>query len=174
MQLEIERKFLVLNDDWRQVAQPGRYLRDGLIGPYGSSKVRVRHEGERASLTVKGPRSGLGRLEFEYEIPIDHADELLRSVCGPQIAKIRYDIPHNGFQWVVDVYEGSLAGVVLAEIELAEEEQLFSKPAWAGQEVSGDARFKKAIMLQLREKLGHPLTSELLLSLPRIESAVHS
>src|SRR4051812_10488219 len=119
MQFEVERKFLVAHDGWRSAATGSRHLRDGLIGPYHSSKVRVRQDGERAWLTVKGPRAGLGRLEFEYEIPMDHANEMLRSVCeGMQIEKVRYDVPHAGLVWEVDVYQGSLTGVILAEVEL--------------------------------------------------------
>jgi adenylate cyclase len=168
MIFEIERKFLVAHDGWRKAATGGRLLRDGLVGPYHTSKVRVRVAGERAWLTVKGPRDGLGRLEFEYEIPKDHADEMLRSVCaGVQVEKLRYDVIHAGVTWEVDVYQGSLSGVILAEVELQHEDQPFSKPDWAGLEVSGDPRFKKAAMLRLRQETGRPLTIERILATAR-------
>ncbi|TDR90159.1 CYTH domain-containing protein [Enterovirga rhinocerotis] len=165
MLFEIERKFLVAHDGWRAAAVGGRLLRDGLVGPYHTSKVRVRLDGERAWLTVKGPRKGLGRLEFEYEIPSDDADEMLRSVCqGEQVEKIRHNVFHDGLKWEVDVYQGSLSGIVLAEVELQREDQPFSKPDWVGQEVSGDPRFKKAAMLKLRRQVGRPLTISGILS----------
>lgn len=165
MQFEIERKFLVVHDGWRAAAVRRRFLRDALIGPYGSTKVRVRQDEERAWLTVKGPRRGLGRLEFEYEIPVDHADEMFSSICtGMQIEKARYEVPHAGMNWEVDIYEGALAGVALAEIELEREDQTFAKPDWAGQEVTGDPRFKKAAMLDILAETGQPLTNAILLA----------
>ena len=167
MSFEVERKFLVAHDGWRSAATGSRCLRDGLIGPYQSSKVRVRRDGERAWLTIKGPRDGLGRLEFEYEIPLSDADELLRSVSeGPQTEKIRYCVPHGGLIWEVDVYQGNLAGVVLAEVELEREDQPFAKPDWVGLEVSGDPRFKKISLLRLRAEAGRPLTTAEILTIP--------
>lgn len=171
MQFEIERKFLVAHDGWRSIATRNCHLRDGLIGPYHTSKVRVRQDGERAWLTVKGPRDGLKRLEFDYEIPMHHADEMLRSVCGGmQIEKVRYDVPHAGSVWEVDVYRGELAGVILAEVELEHEDQPFSKPDWVGLEVSGDPRFKKAFLVRLRAEMGRPLSMTELLAMPKIGS----
>src|SRR4051812_10818015 len=160
MPYEVERKFLVTHDGWRSAATGSRHLRDGLVGPYHSSKVRVRRDEERAWLTVKRPRGGLGRLEFEYEIPLGDADEMLRSVCeGPQVEKIRYYVPFAGLTWEVDVYQGDLAGIVLAEVELEREDQPFSKPDWAGLEITGDPRFRKTALLRLRAEAGRPLTT---------------
>jgi adenylate cyclase len=159
MRLEIERKFLVADDGWQAEATGGRLLRDGLVGPYHTSKVRVRQDGARSWLTVKGPRTGLGRMEFEYEVPNDHARAMLGTVCaGTIIEKVRYEVPHDGLTWEVDVYQGDLLGVTLAEVELEDEEQPFARPAWIGAEVSGDPRFKKAAMLELRQTLGRPMT----------------
>ena len=167
MQFEIERKFLVVHDGWRSAATGSRHLRDGLIGPYQSSKVRVRRDSDRAWLTVKGPRIGLGRAEFEYEIPPGDADEMLRSVCeGPQIEKIRYCVPFAGLIWEVDVYQGDLTGVVLAEVELEREDQPILKPDWIGLEVSRDPRFKKVALLTLRAEAGRPLTTAEILTIP--------
>lgn len=159
MRLEIERKFLVASDEWRAAVTRSRHLRDGLIGPHDASKVRVRREDDRAWLTVKGPRAGLGRLEFEYEIPLDHADEMLRNVCdGMQIEKTRHEVPHGDLIWEIDVYGGLLAGVVLAEVELESEDQPLLPPDWIGAEVTGDPRFKKEAMLRLARQAGRPLT----------------
>ena len=95
------------------------------------------------------------------------ADELLRSVCeGPQIEKIHYCVPFAGLTWEVDVYEGDRAGVVLAEVELEREDQPFSKPDWAGLEVSGDPRFKKTALLRLRARAGRPSTAAEILATP--------
>jgi CYTH domain-containing protein len=172
MHFEIERKFLVVHDGWRAMATGNRRLCDGLVGPHGSSKVRVRMDGERAWLTIKGPRAGLTRAEFEYEIPLGDADALLRHVCEEApIEKIRHRIPFAGLTWEVDVYQGDLAGVVLAEIELEREDQPFPKPDWVGVEVSGDPRFAKRAMLRLRTQIGRGLTTAEILAVP--VSAAH-
>lgn len=110
---------------------------------------------------------GLAVLEFEYEIPMDHADEMLRSVCvGMQIDKIRFEVPYAGLVCQVDVYQGDLAGVIFAEVELKHEDQPFSKPDWLGFEVLGDPRFKKAALLRLCAEMGRPLTMTGLLAIP--------
>lgn len=166
MRFEIERKFLVAHDGWRSDAAAIHRLRDGLIGQFSDSKVRVRLDAERAWLTVKGARVGLGRPEFEYEIPQADAEAMVGAVCqGCLIEKTRYCVPHAGLTWVVDVYEGDLTGIVLAEVELEHEDQVFTLPDWAGLEVSGDVRFRQTTLLRLRAELGHPLTPALILGL---------
>ncbi|SDB21405.1 CYTH domain-containing protein [Belnapia rosea] len=112
MAYEIERKFLVANDGWRAAASGSSRLRDGLIARFGSGKVRVRLDGDRGLLTVKGPRVGLRRAEYEYEIPAVEAEEMLRTLAdGPIVEKTRFRVPHGSLTWEVDVHEGILAGL---------------------------------------------------------------
>lgn len=151
MRFEIERKFLVAHDGWRQAATGVRRLKDGLIGQAERGKARVRLEQDRAWLTVKGVRTGgIARPEFEYEIPKADAEDMLRHVCtGCLIEKERYSVPHGGLVWEVDVFGGALSGIVLAEIELEDEAQLFERPDWLGEEVTGDPRFRLSRLLHL-------------------------
>jgi len=149
MNLEIERRFLVRSEEWRNAVIDRRRLRDGLIVASVDSKVRVRIADCEATLTVKGPRTGCTRVEYEYPIPLVDAEELLNACCGGRVVeKNRYRVLHDGDLWDIDVYVGGLAGIQLAEIELAAEEQPFSRPSWLGVEVTGDPRFSKQVMMQ--------------------------
>ena len=150
MALEIERKFLVVNDRWREHVTAKLDLKDGLISRDFHKKVRVRSYGDRATLTVKSRAAGMRRDEFEYEIPLDDAAALLK-LCGEMvITKTRHIVPWLGHNWEVDVYHGVLEGVVIAEIELTSETAVFERPSWVGAEVTGDARFKKINLLNER------------------------
>jgi len=159
MPVEIERKFLVANDGWRSAISDSEKLRDGLVGEFEGYKVRVRLGENRASIAVKGPRFGSRRTEFEYEIPKADAVAMLNTVCGERcVEKTRHSVPHAGFIWAVDVYEGQLAGIVLAEIELSDEKQAFEKPDWLGTEITNDPRFHKRALFRLCTDAGRPLT----------------
>ncbi len=148
MHLEIERKFLVVGTAWRERAIRISTLRDGLISQGSNGKVRVRLDGEKAWLTVKGARSGICRTEFEYEIPIPDAERMLGEVCtGQIIEKRRHIVPHEGRTWEIDVFQGPLAGLVWAEVELDHPDQAFAVPDWAGREVTGNPRFRHAHLL---------------------------
>lgn len=150
MHLEIERKFLVTGTGWREGATSRRALRDGLVSQGANGKVRVRLDGERAWLTVKGARSGISRTEFEYEIPVADAEHMFANVCsGSMIEKTRFLVPHAGHEWEVDVFQGPLSGLVWAEVELESETQAITLPPWAGREVTGDPRFRHANLLML-------------------------
>jgi adenylate cyclase len=150
MRFEIERKFLVVHDGWRAAATHRMELRDGLIGQYARSKVRVRLDGGRAWITVKGARQGLGRPEFEYEIPAADAEHMLTGLCiGRTLEKTRSVVPFAGLSWTVDEFRGPLAGIVLAEVELEDENQDFTRPDWVGPEVTGDLRFRQSTLLHL-------------------------
>ena len=143
MATEIERKFLVAGDGWRQAALgPGLalrqgYLNDGRAGPV----VRVRMAGAQGFLTIKGPGL-LSRAEFEYPIPAADAEAMLGLCVGPVIAKTRTRVAHGGLVWEVDAFAGHLAGLVLAEVELTSADQAFERPDWAGAEVTGDPRYQ--------------------------------
>jgi CYTH domain-containing protein len=149
MAYEIERRFLVANEGWKSAATGSRHLRDGFIVRFGGGKVRVRIEQDKGWLTVKGPQAGIRRVEYEYEIPGADAEEMLRTICdGPFIEKTRFLVPHAGLTWEVDVHEGALAGLVLAEVELDHEGQHLVLPAWVGREVTGDPAYRKAALLE--------------------------
>ncbi|MFE1602158.1 CYTH domain-containing protein [Methylobacterium sp. ID0610] len=165
MRFEVERKFLVRHDGWRPAATIRRHLRDGLIMQSNGAKVRVRIDDARAWLAVKGPRQGLGRQEFEYEIPRSDADAMMAGICcaGGLIEKIRYGVPHAGRLWEIDVFQGDLAGLILAEVELEHEAAALALPDWVGPEVSGDPRFRQSALLRLRAETGRPLTLEAIL-----------
>lgn len=143
MKYEIERKFLVTRDGWRKNAEPGLPCEQGYIATGDSGvTVRVRQLGEQAFLTLKGPITGISRSELEYEIPCDEAEFMLKNYCGDHvISKIRYLVDWNGSHWEVDEFFGKNNGLILAEIELESEDQLFEKPEWVGQEVSQDPRY---------------------------------
>jgi CYTH domain-containing protein len=149
MGVEIERKFLVVSDEWRLDVVKVEHLRDGLIARFGGGKVRVRQADGWASLALKGPRQNLARSEFEYEIPMDDAEVILRTLCdGRIIEKTRHCVHHAGHVWSVDVHHGILAGVILAEIELRAADERFALPQWVGREVTEDPAFRKGELLQ--------------------------
>lgn len=140
MGLEIERKFLVCSDLWRD-GPPGVSYRQGYLARDMERTVRVRVAGTMAFLTVKGARSGLSRAEFEYPIPMVDAEAMLRMCLPPLIEKVRYRRSHAGFVWEIDEFFGENAGLLVAEIELPAEDTAFEKPVWAGREVSDDPRY---------------------------------
>ena len=144
MAREIEKKFLITNEDWRGLAE-GRHYCQGYLSMQKGRTVRVRTIGEKGFLTVKGRTVGETRLEFEYEIPIKDARELLRELCHkPLIEKTRYKIPFDGFIWEVDEFTGENEGLIFAEIELKYEGEIFSQPHWIGKEVTDDPRYYNA------------------------------
>ena len=144
---EIERKFLVQGDSWRTGG--GKPVRQGFLHNEVESTVRVRISGKRAFLTIKGSATGITRLEFEYEIPLQDANEMLDKLCQkPLIEKIRYEVFEGGFKWEIDEFLGENAGLVVAEIELEDENQEFTKPDWLGREVSDDARYLNANLIK--------------------------
>jgi CYTH domain-containing protein len=163
--LEIERKFLVVNDGWKNSATRRVRIRDGLIASNNMNKVRVRVAGNAATIALKSQRRGLPvRNEFEYPIPLSDAEEMLRMTCnGLLLEKIRYFIFHASDIWHVDVYEGLLDGFVLAEIELTSVDQTFMLPDWIGAEVTSDPRYSKANMVadRLARTTLEPVTGRL-------------
>lgn len=147
MAQEIERKFLVKDNSWRTV--PGTRIRQGYLRNQIEGTVRVRTRGERAYLTIKGNTTGITRLEFEYEIPVEEADQILDVLCiKPLIEKIRYEVMVGGFKWEIDEFLGENAGLIVAEIELEAEGQEFPKPDWLGREVSDDFRYQNASLVK--------------------------
>ena len=145
MGIEIERKFLVMNDAWTTASGAGVSCRQGYLTYDPEKTVRVRIMGGKAFLTIKGASNGIVRAEFEYEIPVPDAEVLLTH-CDNLVEKTRYFITHSGMRWELDVFEGANEGLILAELELESEQQPFDLPPWAGQEVSGDARYYNACL----------------------------
>jgi adenylate cyclase len=147
MAKEIERKFLVTGDSWRQ-AKGVRY-RQGYLNTAQERSVRVRINDDKAYLTIKGTTVGATRLEFEYEIPGQDAQEILDELCErPLIEKNRHKIEHGGLTWEVDEFFGENEGLIIAEIELDSEDQAFEKPDWLGREVTGDPRYFNANLVE--------------------------
>ena len=152
MGVEIERKFLVVDERWRALGV-GVSLRQGYLSSHPERVVRVRIEGDLAMLTIKGRSVSASRGEWEYPIPLADAEQFLASLCEqPLIEKKRYRIQHEGMLWEVDEFFGANAGLVVAEIELEAEDQPFSRPDWLGAEVTDDARYFNANLI------GHPFT----------------
>lgn len=147
MAIEIERKFLVLNEDWRAAADGGTVYRQGYLSRVTGtdavrSSVRVRSDGERAFLNIKSATLGIRRQEYEYPIPAADAAALLADLCvGAVVEKTRYRVRAGRHVWEIDVFAGANAGLVVAEIELSREDEVFERPDWLGAEVSDDPRY---------------------------------
>ncbi len=141
---EIERKFLVNNDTWRNKAKSTEFWQ-GYIHSDANCLVRIRVEGEQAYLTIKGPKNGIARPEFEYAIPKIEAEDLLQNLAKkPLIHKIRHTLHVGEHLWEIDEFCGDNSGLILAEIELNKEHEYFEKPEWLGEEITFDARYRHA------------------------------
>jgi adenylate cyclase len=142
MAIEIERKFLVRNGSWRARADAGTRFRQGYFTTPRRASIRVRIEGEHANINIKSAELGVRRLEFEYPVPLEEAEQMLEQLCEqPQVEKTRYHVQHAGQTWEIDVFEGDNTGLVVAEIELESEDAEFARPDWLGEEVSDDPRY---------------------------------
>lgn len=149
MAKEIERKFLVAGDGWREHARPGTALRQAIVFSEGDRSIRIRTLGDsEARITIKIGINGMARHEFEYDVPVEDAGELLGLANGGRIEKTRYEVRHQGFLWEIDVYEGALAGLVVAEVELESEEDDPALPSWIGREVTADKRFSNQALAE--------------------------
>jgi adenylate cyclase len=144
MGTETERKFLVTNDAWRAASVDNRRLRQGYVAIDGPNTVRIRTDGERAWLTLKGPQRGITRPEFEYEIPPADAESLICLCRGRIVEKVRYRVPFGRHVWEIDEFFGANAGLVVAEVELSRPDEPLERPEWLGDEVSEDSRYLNA------------------------------
>jgi adenylate cyclase len=140
MAKEIERKFLVDRKKWGKTGNPVK-MQQAYIVIENNIVVRVRIAGKKAFLTIKGNLQGISRDEFEYEIPVSDAVQLFDMRIGSLISKTRYYEQINGKTWETDVFEGDNSGLIVAEIELEEENEVFEKPLWISKEVSTDQRY---------------------------------
>jgi adenylate cyclase len=150
MPVEIERKFLVASEAWRTAAGAGVPIAQGYLSVSGPFAVRVRRMGDAGFLTMKSNDAGLQRLEFEYPIPAADAETMLSQLGadGLRLEKTRYLLQHDGHEWSVDVFGGALTGLVLAEIELSDPDEIFAKPDWLGAEVTHDLRYRNAVLAE--------------------------
>lgn len=144
MGIEIERKFLLRNDSWKQKIVKSVHLCQGYLNTGSDSKcsVRVRVDGDEARLNIKSATLGTTRTEFDFGIPAADGTALLLELCArPFVEKTRHYVEHAGHWWEIDVFEGDNAGLEVAEIELKSETEPFERPDWIGEEVSHDPRY---------------------------------
>lgn len=139
---EIERKFLVNLNNWLEFDKPaGQLYRQGYLLMDSNKTIRVRQTPDKGFLTIKGISMGATRAEYEYEIPIDEAIELLDNFSVSELSKIRYTIMYENKVWEVDEFLGDNEGLVVAEIELSSEDEIFNHPEWIGKEVTEQEKY---------------------------------
>jgi CYTH domain-containing protein len=144
MGIEIERKFLLKNDDWRKLGD-GILYRQGYLSTDSERTVRVRTVGKKGFITIKGISQNTRREEFEYEIPFEDVERMLGVLCKrPLIEKTRYKINNENLIWEVDEFWGENEGLIIAEVELKDIHQSISIPDWIGMEVSEDRAYYNA------------------------------
>lgn len=145
MSIEIERRFLLKNDSWRAAASAPQTLKQGYLSVEKERTIRVRIVGGQAWLTIKGYISDVSRSEFEYEIPLAHAEAMM-AMSPFKMEKLRYKVAHGGFTFEIDEYSGDNAPLIVAEIELPAEDTPFARPDWLGGEITSDGRFTNAYL----------------------------
>ncbi len=149
MAQEIERKFLVKSDQWKQYQGQATIYRQGYIYTENGTTVRVRVAGSQGFLTIKGKTSGKTRSEFEYSISVEDAQEMLDSFCDhPLIEKTRTKLKIGNLTWEIDEFTGENEGLILAEVELENEDQEIEIPEWIGEEVTDDPRYYNANLVK--------------------------
>lgn len=150
MATEIERKFLILHDGWRAQADSGIHYRQGyMMNSAAGVSVRVRCGGGQGYINFKSATLGISRREYDYPIPETDAQEMLDLFCVPPlIEKTRYHVRYGAHVWEVDVFAGDNAGLVVAEIELAHEDESYARPDWLGAEVSHDPRYYNSCLVK--------------------------
>lgn len=142
MALEIERKFLVVGDAWRGEVSRSVEMRQGYLSREdGRASVRVRLEGEAARLNIKAAVVGAARAEYEYAIPVEDCRHILETLCVGRVDKTRHYVERDGLTWEIDEFCGDNAGLIVAEVELASEDQVIARPTWLGREVTDDRRY---------------------------------
>lgn len=142
MAQEIEHKFLLANDGWREHVSHSVIYKQGYLSSQATSSIRVRISDKQAWLNIKSATIGTQRSEYEYEIPLSDAHEILNSLClKPVIEKTRHFVTHENHLWEIDEFDGENAGLIVAEIELDTLDEAFEKPDWVGAEVTQDVRY---------------------------------
>ncbi len=142
MAFEIERKFLVRNEGWRGGVSGQIAIRQAYLATDGNASVRVRiRDNSQATLNVKSRPATLRRLELEYPIPVIEAEAMIGLRHGAVIEKVRHLVPHGDLTFEIDVFAGENDGLVIAEIELRDEQQAFALPDWIGAEITGQPEY---------------------------------
>lgn len=144
--LEIERRFLLKDENWRHFASSPQRLQQGYISVEKECTIRVRIINDQAWLTLKGYISDISRSEFEYPIPLNEAQAMMATLCPFKIEKKRYQITYQNHLFEIDEYLGENAPLLLAEIELPSEDSDFARPEWLGEEITFDGRFTNAYL----------------------------
>lgn len=153
MALEIERKFIVVNDKWKDNIVSESVLKQGYLAHQKNATVRVRIAGDSAYLNIKSATTGITRAEFEYRIPLADAEQMLEQIAEqPFIDKTRYQVRCGNHTWDLDLFAGENRGLIMAEVELGSEDEPFELPPWVGEEVSGDPRYYNSNLVK------HPFT----------------
>jgi adenylate cyclase len=148
MATEIERKFLLLNQDWQEYTRSELHIVQGYLATNEFSSTRIRIQNDKANINIKSATLGITRTEFEYSIPVNDARLMLEDLCiKPVIEKTRFTVEHMGHTWEIDVFSGDNEGLIVAEIELSSPDEAFEKPSWIGEEVSNDARYYNACLV---------------------------
>ena len=148
MAIEIERKFLIKPGAWTP-RDAGTHIQQGYLSSQNGPTVRVRIEGSTATLTVKGPTTGISRSEFEYPLPLADASHMLDQLCHSSVIdKHRYRERHGRHTWEIDVFHGDNEGLIVAEVELESEDDVLEFPEWVGQEVSSESRYYNSNLLR--------------------------
>ena len=149
MAKEIEKKFLLKNDNWRDAVQQSRQFIQGYLVGSKQASVRVRLEGQQAFINIKSATLEVTRDEYEYEIPLSDAKEMLEKLCEkPLITKIRHDVMHDNKKWEIDEFQKENAGLIVAEVELTSVDEAVSLPAWLDEEVSDDPRYYNVCLVK--------------------------
>ncbi len=142
MAVEIERKFLLKNDKWRDHVTKSVHFKQGYFTTNKKSSIRIRIAGNKASLNIKSATLGITRNEYDYLIPLKDAEEMLELLCNkPLLEKTRHYLVYEGLEWEIDEFMGDNQGLIVAEIELKDSSQTFPRPEWIGEDVSDDPRY---------------------------------
>ena len=142
MAIEIEHKFLLANEKWRNQISHSVSMRQGYLTSNSNSSIRVRISNEKSWLNIKSATIGNQRYEYEYEIPLHDANEIIDTLCRkPLIEKTRHFVPHDNHTWEIDEFSGENQGLIVAEIELFKQNEEFTMPDWIGKEVTDDLRY---------------------------------
>lgn len=154
MAIEIEHKFLLANNNWRNLVYKKQRYKQGYLSSQQTSSIRIRINDDAAWLNIKSATIGTARLEFEYEIPLSDAESIIENLCSkPLIDKVRHFVKHDTNIWEIDEFFGENEGLIVAEIELSEITQCFKKPEWIGAEVTHDLRYYNNNLIQFPYKL---------------------
>ena len=150
MAKEIERKYLVRDNSYKSKAHSSYRIIQGYLSTDKEATIRIRICDYRAFITIKGLNNGIIRNEWEYEIPMEDAKEMIKICKGVVIDKTRYNVDYCGFAWEIDEFHGVHSGLVLAEIEIETENDVYPLPQFVGEEVSGNAKYYNSVLSKIQ------------------------